>query len=252
MLSKHSKTFNNKSIHDIYHRPIRTVLDTVLAAAMLSRTIRKSILDVRIPSSILPPTFLLPNRARYFNSTEQHIEPPSDRFNAPQLPLKASTQSIESEKALKHTSISAVPSAPAPAPTSTSLSSSVKELLPLLAAQPSHFISAHIHGRPYLVTAGDIVRLPFRMPGVVPGDVLRLNRASSLGSRDYTLKGAPYLDERIFECRARVMGTEAEPMRTKTKKKRRNRRTRTVQSKHKFTILRISEVKINNLEDIEG
>lgn len=90
------------------------------------------------------------------------------------------------------------------------------------------------------------------MPGVVPGDVLRLNRASSLGSRDYTLKGAPYLDERIFECRARVMGTEAEPMRTKTKKKRRNRRTRTVQSKHKFTILRISEVKINNLEDIEG
>ena len=90
------------------------------------------------------------------------------------------------------------------------------------------------------------------MPGVVPGDVLRLNRASTLGSRDYTLKGAPYLDERIFECRARVMGTEAEPLRIKIKKKQRNRRTRTVQSKHKFTILRIAEVKVNNLEDIEG
>lgn len=48
------------------------------------------------------------------------------------------------------------------------------------------------------------------------------------------------------------MGTEAEPMRIKIKKKRRNRRTRTVRSKHKFTILRISEVKVNNLEDIEG
>jgi hypothetical protein len=90
------------------------------------------------------------------------------------------------------------------------------------------------------------------MPGVVPGDILRLNRASSLGSRDYTLKGAPYLDERIFECRARVMGTEAEPMRIKEKKKQRNRRTKTVRSKHKFTILRISELKVNNLEDIEG
>ena len=90
------------------------------------------------------------------------------------------------------------------------------------------------------------------MPGVLPGDVLRLNRASSLGSRDYTLKGAPYLDERIFECRARVMGTESEPMREKVKKKQRNRRTRIVKSKHKFTILRISEVKVSDLEDIEG
>lgn len=90
------------------------------------------------------------------------------------------------------------------------------------------------------------------MPGVVPGDVLRLNRASILGSRDYTLKGAPYLDERIFECRARVMGTEAEPMRVKQKKKQRNRRIKTVRSKHKFTVLRISEVKVLGLEEIEG
>jgi large subunit ribosomal protein L21 len=89
------------------------------------------------------------------------------------------------------------------------------------------------------------------MPGVVPGDVLRLNRASILGSRDYTLKGAPYLDERLFECRARVMGTEAEPMRIKEKTKRRNRKVKTVRSKHKFTILRIAEVKVNSLEEIE-
>jgi hypothetical protein len=90
------------------------------------------------------------------------------------------------------------------------------------------------------------------MPGVVPGDVLRLNRASSLGSRDYTLKGAPYLDERIFECRATVMGVEAEPMRIKEKKKRRNRRINTVKSKHKFTILKIAEIKVKSLEDIEA
>ncbi len=81
---------------------------------------------------------------------------------------------------------------------------------------------------------------------------MRLNRASALGSRDYTLKGAPYIDERIFECRATVMGTEAEPMRIKEKTKRRNRKVKTVKSKHKFTILRIAEVKVNNLEDIEG
>jgi hypothetical protein len=90
------------------------------------------------------------------------------------------------------------------------------------------------------------------MPGVVPGDVLRLNRASSVGSRDYTLKGTPYLDERIFECRARVMGTEAELMRIKTKTKRRNRKIKTVKSRHKFTILRIAELKINEVGNIKA
>lgn len=88
------------------------------------------------------------------------------------------------------------------------------------------------------------------MPGVVPGDVLRLNRASSIGSRDYTLKGGPYLDERIFRCRAVVMGTEAEPMRIKEKTKRRNRKVKTVRSKHKFTILKIAELSVNNLDEL--
>lgn len=97
-----------------------------------------------------------------------------------------------------------------------------------------------------------MVRLPFQMPGVVPGDVLRLNRASAVGSRDYTLKGAPYLDERIYECRATVVGTEGEPVRIKEKTKRRNRRVKTVRSKHKFTVLRISQLKVKSLEEIES
>ena len=207
---------------------------------MLSRTIRKSALD-KLPLSNLPPTFLLPIRARYFNTTPQKVDSPPDLLSTPQPSPKASPKAreLKPESAASPNITNPESAAPAPSP----LSPSVTELLPLLAAQPSHFISAHIHGRPYLVTAGDTVRLPFRMPGVLPGDVLRLTRASSLGSRDYTLKGAPYLDERLFECRARVMGTEAEPLRIKEKKKQRNRRRRTVQSKHKFTILRISEVR---------
>ena len=89
------------------------------------------------------------------------------------------------------------------------------------------------------------------MPGVVPGDILRLNRATSIGSRDYTLKGTPYVDERLFECRATVMGTEAEPMRIKEKTKRRNRKVKTVRSKHKYTMLRISELKIKDYEELK-
>ncbi|KAJ9646633.1 hypothetical protein H2199_002682 [Coniosporium tulheliwenetii] len=138
-----------------------------------------------------------------------------------------------------------------------------------------HYITAHLHGRPYLLTQGDTLRLPFLMPGVQPGDILRLNRASVVGSRDYTLKaGAPvasvaslpkeelghadirakqsYVDERLFVCRAVVMGVEAEPMRIKEKTKQRQRHVRQVKSKHKFTVLRVQELRVRSLEEVEG
>jgi large subunit ribosomal protein L21 len=138
-----------------------------------------------------------------------------------------------------------------PSPPTAPIDDSVRTLLPLLAAQPGHYITVHIHGFPYLVQEGDQVRLPFRMPGVLPGDVLRLNRASIIGSRDYTMKGAPHVDERLFECRATVLGVESEPLRIKIKKKRRQRRKRQAKSKHRYTILRISDLSIKNLEDVD-
>ena len=151
------------------------------------------------------------------------------------------------------------------------------------------------------------------MQGVEPGDVLRLNRATHLGSREYTLKAAAgppklkspttattlvveptsgmgsqqqvmpgmgeasapmesgngnvvfaphfiphiekgkhsYLDERMFVCRAVVMGVESEPLRIKEKTKRRNRKVKQVKSKHRFTVLKVKEVRVRDLEDIE-
>lgn len=120
------------------------------------------------------------------------------------------------------------------------------------------------------------MRLPFHMHGVTPGDVLRFNRATILGSRDYTLKagfsspqhnspvhvrgepfvnkrrtGEPsYIDDRLFECRMRVMALDSGPMVIKEKKKRRNRRTRKVTSKHKYTVLKVMEIKVKSLEEI--
>lgn len=124
-------------------------------------------------------------------------------------------------------------------------------LLPLLAAQPSHYITLHIHGKPYLVTPGDSIRLPFKMPDVLPGDILRFDRASVIGSRDFTLKGNPWVSQGLFECRAVVIGTETEPVRRKIKKKRRERKTKIVKSKHKYTVLRISELKIITPDAVE-
>lgn len=102
------------------------------------------------------------------------------------------------------------------------------------------------------------------MPLVRPGDILRLNRASVLGSRDFTLKAsvnpasegrqsvskAGYIDDRLFECRIRVMAVDSEPMRVKEKTKRRNRKTRTAKSKHKYTVLKVMQVRVKSLEEL--
>lgn len=156
------------------------------------------------------------------------------------------------------------------------LSKSIQSLLPALRAQTPHYITAHIHSFPYLLTEGDTLRLPFHMHGVTPGDVLRFNRATILGSRDFTLKagfsspqhnspvhvrgeqftnkrrtGEPsYIDERLFECRMRVMALDSGPMMIKEKKKRRNRRTRKVTSKHKYTVLKVMEINVKSLEEL--
>lgn len=269
----------------------------------MSKTLLRSALELRAlptrPSAVLPLPIRIRTTARAFNTTAQIIEPtqpqadeatihgtrkrPQQKAPPPRTPppLPSYAPSSVTRSSAEDAIPTSTPPIPKPQrdshPASSPLPDSVRALLPLLAAQPGHYIRVHIHGFPYLVTAGDQVRLPFRMPGVQPGDVLRLNRASVLGSRDFTLQGgsnngnavaerpggikggggtggapgARYIDERLFECRAVVLGTESEPMRVKIKKKQRCRRKKHVRSKHRYTILRISEVKVNSAEEIE-
>ncbi|RAL12323.1 mitochondrial 54S ribosomal protein bL21m [Aspergillus homomorphus CBS 101889] len=130
------------------------------------------------------------------------------------------------------------------------LNQSLLSQLPNLTSQQPHYIISHLHDKPYLLTQGDQIRLPFLMPNVKPGDVLRFNRASVLGSREFSLKGAPYVDERLYECRVRVMGVDSEPLRIKEKTKRRRRHVQQVRSKHKYTLLRVMDVKIKTAEEL--
>jgi hypothetical protein len=144
--------------------------------------------------------------------------------------------------------------------TDAAVDPSIAALLPLLRAQPPFYATIHIHEKSYLVTAGDELRLPALLKGVRVGDVLRLTRASLLGSRDYTLKAGTttrgerrrYLDERLFVCRARVVGVTQEPFRIKIKKKPRIRHEKHAVSKHTYTQLRIMEVTVNGPEALEA
>ncbi|KAF2088220.1 hypothetical protein K490DRAFT_40414 [Saccharata proteae CBS 121410] len=245
---------------------------------MLSRTIRRSIQDASHALRSLPNR---PACARL--STVSHTLEPGDvpepliqsgvytpSEEKPKGPLrKDSSSTSPSESSSKQSSPSASlpsPTATAPSNPTTPLSDSVRELLPLLRAQKPHYIQAHIYARPYLLTAGDKLRLPFLMHGVEPGDTIRLNRAVTLGSRDFTLKAPAmqkgtrespgnkfgYLDERLFTCRATVLGVESEPMRIKEKTKQRRRHVKHVKSKHRYTILRVSDVEVHSVEEVEG
>lgn len=233
--------------------------------ALLARTARNALRETR---ATLPPTFLLPLRAHI--TTQSHS---LDTSNVPD-PLLQSGQRVSADLKEKVASHTLSPKAPAPSTPSTpntrvdvvakQLTPSIRTLLPLLHSQPAHYMTLHIHGRPYLLTKGDTLRLPFLMPDAKPGDVLRLNRATHIGSRDYTLK-APgaikgtadhskkvfYLDERLFTVRARVVGIETEPMRVEEKTKRRQRHTKHVFSKMRFTVLKISELEVKSLEEYE-
>ncbi|MDI1491416.1 MAG: hypothetical protein OHK93_002625 [Ramalina farinacea] len=202
----------------------------------------------------LPPTFLLPLRQHLSTvnttTTTNDPAPPPNAYTAthptqiPNYPIAPNEPSLaqSSPRAARHRHPQLSRSSPLPPPTNP-LSSSL-ELLTNLAAQPPHYINAHIYARPYLLTEGDMLRLPFHMPKAPPGTVLRLNRASMLGSREFTFRGDPWIDDRFFRCKALVVNVESEPMRVIEKTKRRNRKVKKVKSKLRYTILRITELKV--------
>ena len=221
---------------------------TVMASRALVRVLCKS----RIPSKQLPPTFLLPNRRHLstITTTTYTTDPapppgayvPSPRTSSPEDSVNLENVSQRTGDAVKprHPQLSKHSHLPPPKkPLTQSL-----HLLASLAAQPPHYITAYIHARPYLLTEGDSVRLPFLMPNATLGTTLRLNRAGILGSRDYTYRGYPWVDDQYFVCRAVVTGVEQEPERVKIKKKQRQRRTKRIKSQHSYTTLRITELRI--------
>jgi large subunit ribosomal protein L21 len=234
--------------------------------AFLARTARSALREScsrsRTTASLLP-------RAAHITTQSHTLE----TGNVPD-PLIQSGQRVSSALKEKVQSHKLSPSAPTPSAPSTPntrtdtvsphLTPSIRTLLPLLHSQPAHYMTLHIHGRPYLLTRGDTLRLPFLMPSVKPGDVLRLTRATHIGSRDYTLRAPEpvkgtadagkhvfYLDDRLFTVRARVVGIETEPMRVEEKTKRRQRHTKHVYSKMRFTVLKISDMELKSLDEYE-
>ena len=217
---------------------------------MASRTLVRLVHGGQTSPIFSIPTFRLPLRQNLSSistttsSTDPAPPPGSITSYAPAEPLQDSLLSPPKPQTpspgAQQPQLSKRSVLPRPtAPLSDSLA-----LLPALAAQRPQYTTIHIHARPYMVTEGDSIRLPFLMPNAPIGTILRLNRATILGSRDFTFRGTPWVDEQYFVCRAIVTAIEQEPERVKIKKKQRNRRKKTVRSQHGFTVIRIMELSI--------
>jgi len=113
-------------------------------------------------------------------------------------------------------------------------------------SQLRYYAVAEIVGRPYLITKNDLV-IVNRLNDVELGDILSLDKVRELGSKDYTLKGSPYLNEAFYTIHATVIEHPKSKMIEIIKKKRRKNYQRRLTHKQTHTVLRISELDVNDL-----
>ncbi|KAI8973412.1 ribosomal protein L21-like protein, partial [Mycotypha africana] len=113
-----------------------------------------------------------------------------------------------------------------------------------LREQLRYYAVAEISGRPYLITKNDQV-IVNRLKDVKVGDVIQLDKVREIGSKDYNLKGAPYLPEKLYNIHATVIEHTKSRMIHIVKKKRRKGYKRTIDHKQTHTVLRISEVEVS-------
>ena len=116
--------------------------------------------------------------------------------------------------------------------------SSATSALTLILSQPSQYAVAAVTGRKYLLAPRDLLTIP-RLNDVAVGDVIELDNVHELGSREYTLRGAPHLSPDVVKITATVVEHTKGQLERIVKKKRRKGYKKTIQHKQTYTRLRI-------------
>ncbi|GMG20150.1 unnamed protein product [Ambrosiozyma monospora] len=120
----------------------------------------------------------------------------------------------------------------------------IPDLLPLK-YEHDLYATLSIHNRPYLITEGDEVTLPFRLKHGEIGDVLNFTNITTVGSRNYTYHvESGEISPEVLSVKGVVIDKTKKPMYVKEVTKRRNRHVKHHKVKHDLTVLRISELKL--------
>ncbi|KAJ1547387.1 aconitate hydratase, partial [Nowakowskiella sp. JEL0078] len=96
--------------------------------------------------------------------------------------------------------------------------------------------------RPYFVHVKDMV-ITKRITELNIGDVLLFDRVREIGSRDFILRGSPYIHPEIMSIRAVVIEHPISSDIQRSKHMRRGR-DRVVHNKDNYTVLRITDISI--------
>ncbi|KAJ2459697.1 hypothetical protein GGF42_001310 [Coemansia sp. RSA 2424] len=147
---------------------------------------------------------------------------------------------------------SSQPAASTVAATATAMSASAKwsagsvDLVNRLREQQKYYATVVIKGRPFTVTQNDIIVMD-RIKELELGDSLALNQVTELGSRDYTIKGQPFVDCGLFKVEATVIEHPDGKLFTVTKKKRRTAHQKITYHRNRHTMLRVSAINVTKL-----
>ncbi|KAJ1674061.1 hypothetical protein EV182_004044, partial [Spiromyces aspiralis] len=126
-------------------------------------------------------------------------------------------------------------------------SEGTKRAVNALRSQNNYYATVVIKGRHFTVTQNDVVVMD-RMNDVELGDVLDLSQVAELGSKDYTIKGQPFVDPAFFKIEATVIEHPVAQQVKIVKKRRHTGYQNTKIHQHRHTLLRISLLEVNRLE----
>ncbi|KAI8816466.1 uncharacterized protein EV422DRAFT_283458 [Fimicolochytrium jonesii] len=116
--------------------------------------------------------------------------------------------------------------------------------LDLLRSQDKYYAIVELKSRPYYVNLNDVL-ITMRMNELELGDIIQLDRVREIGSRDFVLKGNPYVDPSYFTIKA-VAIEHPVSREIKTIHKKRRGRDRVAFNHSHHTALRIATIKIND------
>ncbi|KAJ1773506.1 hypothetical protein IW140_002001 [Coemansia sp. RSA 1813] len=125
-------------------------------------------------------------------------------------------------------------------------SASTTELVSRLRDQQKYYATVVVKGRPFTVTQNDIIIMD-RIKDLELGDLLSLTQITELGSRDYTIKGQPFVDPSLFNIKATVIEHPDGKLFTVTKKKRRTAHQKVTYHRNHYTMLRVSSINVTKI-----
>ncbi|KAI9219132.1 ribosomal protein L21-like protein [Blastocladiella britannica] len=143
----------------------------------------------------------------------------------------AAATAANSETATTNNNTNATETESTPSPYVAHLAATTSPLYALL----------EVKGRPYHVTRGDLLTIP-KLKGVPLGAELALDKVREIGSREISLRGAPYVAPGLASVKAVVIEHWLSDKRQTVKTKRRKGYKRTYGHRQHLTSLRVTEV----------